>query len=228
MIYRLHWVWDSQNESCLLGLNLGCYYHQVTLVLRWWNWKLLLLVESVRLSSCFLLIVYQFSTQWKDKINTYTSGMQLTVTNIWLIQNTNMSTSYARMELMQLYLDQDLNKRFKRTLFIRTKRNLQIFGAIPFIRLQSYVRFIVEYERYQPLFQIFMSRPAGWWLLCRSLFFSCIGVFLWTDCGCSCVFGPGVPATSARWGLDAAGNWPSLWPLQALWCPLHRGAWPLG
>ena len=73
-----------------------------------------------------------------------------------------MSTSYARMELMQLYLDQDLNKRFKRTLFIRTKRNLQIFGAIPFIRLQSYIRFIVEYERYQSLFQIFMSRPAGW------------------------------------------------------------------
>ena len=37
-----------------------------------------------------------------------------------------------------------MHKRFKITLFIRTKHNMQIFGVIPFIKLQNNIEITIK------------------------------------------------------------------------------------
>ena len=45
---------------------------------------------------------------------------------------------------MNAFKQIQIHKRFKRTLFIRTKHNSQIFGEIPFIKLQTTFKFLIQ------------------------------------------------------------------------------------
>ena len=64
----------------------------------------------------------------------------------------------AFMFPFQLYVNKtQTHKRFRRTLFIRTKHNIQIFGVIPFIKLQNKVKWWKMRWRAKPLIHFWSS-----------------------------------------------------------------------